>query len=100
MNKTEGIILVVDDQENNRSLLDRALSRKGYEVICKESGPDALLHLQENTVDLVLLDVMMPELDGYEVLDYIRQTTSAMDLPIIMAGSHGFVILEEQGAQK
>jgi diguanylate cyclase (GGDEF)-like protein/PAS domain S-box-containing protein len=77
-------ILVVDDERHNRVLMEIALESKGYSPHCVPSGLAALEYLQDNSVDLVLLDIMMPEMDGYEVLEYLRQSHTPVELPIIM----------------
>jgi sigma-B regulation protein RsbU (phosphoserine phosphatase) len=80
-----GAILVVDDNEMNRDLLSRRLARKGHTVEVAEDGPAALRFIEHDEFDLVLLDIMMPGMDGYEVLEKIRGRHEADDLPVIMA---------------
>src|SRR5215467_13719595 len=77
-----GRILVVDDNENNRDMLSRRLQHEGYEVCIADSGHRALSLLGTQAVDLILLDVMMPEMDGYEVLLKLKERWR--DLPVIM----------------
>ena len=78
-------ILIVDDNEDNRYLLNRRLRRAGYDAVeSAESGPEALDKLRAETFDLVLLDIMMPEMDGIEVLDRINRDTSLRNVPVIM----------------
>jgi len=79
-----GSLLLVDDEEFNRDMLGRRLEIEGFSVTHAENGPRALELLADRTFDLVLLDVMMPEMNGIEVLTRIRQAKSAADLPIIM----------------
>ena len=78
-------ILVVDDTPANRHVLARRLARHGYRVATASDGPAALEHLDAEPTDLVLLDWMMPGMDGLEVLARIRHTRSATALPVIMA---------------
>ena len=78
-------ILVVDDNEMNTDLLKRRLERRGFLVVTAQSGKEALRTLDEQPMDMVLLDVMMPEMNGLEVLRAIRVTKSATALPVIMA---------------
>lgn len=78
-------ILVVDDNELNRDLLSRRLSKKGFEVALAEDAFEALSWLEDNQCDLVLLDIMMPGMSGVEMLEKIRQERDATELPIIMA---------------
>jgi DNA-binding response OmpR family regulator len=82
-------LLVVDDNDANRDLLSRRLVSAGYAVATAGSGPEALTALAEGRFDLVLLDVMMPEMDGLEVLRRIRARSGVTDLPVIMASALG-----------
>lgn len=82
-------ILVVDDNEMNRDLLSRRLSKKGFKVAVADSGEAALDWLESNACDLVLLDIMMPGLSGIDVLVRLRETLSVSELPIIMATAKG-----------
>ena len=77
-------ILVVDDNEMNRDLLSRRLQRQGYEVAVAVDGRQALEQLAAHGFALVLLDIEMPGLGGLEVLEIIRRTHSAAELPVIM----------------
>ncbi|MEN9252063.1 MAG: response regulator [Thermostichales cyanobacterium HHBFW_bins_127] len=77
-------LLVVDDNEMNRDMLSRRLQRQGYSVVVAEGGQQACRLLSEGQFDLVLLDVMMPDMSGIEVLQWIRQQHSSADLPVIM----------------
>jgi sigma-B regulation protein RsbU (phosphoserine phosphatase) len=85
MPETAAHLLVVDDNEMNRDMLSRRLERRGYEVICAEDGEKALARIAAESFDLVLLDIMMPGLDGWEVLKRIRAIHPATALPVIMA---------------
>jgi diguanylate cyclase (GGDEF)-like protein/PAS domain S-box-containing protein len=82
-----GVLLVVDDDEYNRDLLCRRLERKGYAATAAASGQEALELMQQQAFDLVLLDIMMPELDGTAVLKMIRETFTAAQLPVIMVSA-------------
>jgi CheY-like chemotaxis protein len=77
-------ILVVDDLPANVELMARRLERSGLGVLTASDGPQALEVLQKQAVDLVLLDIMMPGMTGFEVLKRIRETWSAAVLPVIM----------------
>jgi class 3 adenylate cyclase len=83
----EGVILVVDDLEENRELLSRRLSRLGYSVQLAHSGRRALEFVAANAVDLVLLDIMMPELDGFEALQRLKANPTTQHIPVIMLSS-------------
>jgi class 3 adenylate cyclase len=79
-----GAILVVDDNEDNRDLLARRLARQGYEVVTATGGRPALEMLAARSLDLVLLDVMMPDLDGYAVLQRMKADPALRDIPVLM----------------
>ncbi len=79
-----GVILVVDDNEDNRDMLARRLRRQGYEVLTAAGGHVALEALAGAPVDLVLLDVMMPDLDGYAVLQRLKADPALRDIPVLM----------------
>jgi CheY-like chemotaxis protein/tRNA A-37 threonylcarbamoyl transferase component Bud32 len=77
-------ILVVDDVEDNREVLRRRLSREGYAVECAANGREALTRIAAAPFDLVLLDVLMPEVDGYAVLEQLKSNPATRDIPVIM----------------
>lgn len=82
-------ILVVDDNEANRETLSRRLQRRGYGVATANDGAQAIKLIAERTFDLVVLDWMMPVMNGLESLEQIRKSRSATDLPVIMATAKG-----------
>src|SRR5205807_7901665 len=75
---------IVDDNELNRDMLARRLERKGYEVVLADGAPELMKRLKEGTVDIVLLDIEMPEISGLEALKTLRETYSQIELPVIM----------------
>lgn len=77
-------ILVVDDDEANRDVLGRRLQRLGYGVVEARDGIEALERLAGGGIDLVLLDVMMPRLDGYAVLERRQANSALLEVPVIM----------------
>lgn len=79
-----GRILVVDDDAGNRDILARCLEHEGYTVRSAVHGEDALARLATEPVDLILLDVMMPGMSGYEVLIHIKADSTQRDIPVIM----------------
>ncbi|MGE3246076.1 MAG: putative bifunctional diguanylate cyclase/phosphodiesterase [Beijerinckiaceae bacterium] len=79
-----GRILIVDDIADNRTILRRRLERRNFAVIEAENGRQALEHIARKECDIVLLDVMMPEMDGIEVLQAIRNQYGEQSLPVIM----------------
>jgi diguanylate cyclase (GGDEF)-like protein/PAS domain S-box-containing protein len=84
MRNRVGSLLIVDDNEINRDLLSRRLECRGYRVQTAESGVEGLKAVQRGDLDLVMLDVEMPEMSGLEVLSQIRKVHSPLQLPIIM----------------
>ena len=75
-------ILIVEDDKNARKLMSAVLSRYGYEPICATDGLDALEILDHKHVDLIILDVMMPRMDGYEFTNTLRRAGN--NIPILM----------------
>jgi len=84
----EATILVVDDEEYVRKLLQRILEEAGYDVVTAASGREALDKLSLSNVNLVLLDIKMPGLDGFQTLDLIREQSG---IPVIMLTGIGEV---------
>jgi adenylate cyclase len=82
-------ILTVDDQPPNLRLLEAVLSPQGYQVITASSGEQALELLHSSNIDLVLLDIMMPGIDGYEVCERIRTEPNTAFLPVVMITASG-----------
>jgi len=79
-----GLLLVVDDDPDNRDVLSRRLKRQGHLVRTAANGRDALQLMRETAFDLVLLDIMMPDMDGYEVLGHIKADDLLQHIPVIM----------------
>jgi adenylate cyclase len=82
-----GTILVADDNRMNRLLLGRSLEREGHAVVFAEDGRQALELLRERPFDVLLLDVLMPELDGYHVLEELQNDTHLRDIPVVMTSA-------------
>src|ERR1700731_5196626 len=79
------VVLVVDDNNDNRFPLARHLEICGYSnMVTAENGREALEKMRSGPVDLVLLDIMMPELDGYGVLEEMRSDVALRDIPVVM----------------
>jgi adenylate cyclase len=85
----EPLVLTVDDLPANVRLLDAVLSPRGYRVLGAGSGPEALALVAEHRPDLVLLDIVMPEMDGYEVCRRLRQDPATAFLPVVMITASG-----------
>jgi|SRR3990172_3645798 len=82
-----GRLLVVDDNRVNRILLARSLEQEGHQVETAENGKDGLEKLRNHSFDLVLLDIEMPEMDGYQVLEACLNDMNLRNVPIIMTSS-------------
>jgi len=82
-------VLVVDDQPQNLRLLDAVLSPRGYTVLTAAGGEEALELLHAHPVDLVLLDILMPRMDGYQVCRRIRSDERTAFVPVVMVTASG-----------
>jgi class 3 adenylate cyclase len=87
MNAEQGSMLVVDDVEANRDLLSRRLQRQGHTVVVAENGRQALERLREQQFDLILCDIMMPEMNGYQVLEHLKADPALRHIPVIMVSA-------------
>ena len=87
MNERSYSVMVVDDNEMNRDMLSRRLERTGYNVLVASNGKEALDLLAIESVDLVLLDIMMPEMDGFEFAELLRQNKDWLDIPVVVITS-------------
>jgi len=84
-------ILVVDDSATVRKLISGKLEKSGHTVVCAEDGVEALTKIRAHMPDLVLLDITMPKMDGYEVCRQIRSNPDSKDIPVVMiSGKDGF----------
>jgi len=92
----EMLILIVDDDEDLRVLARKALEKGGHRVIEAEGGAEGLRMIAERRPDLVVLDLFMPALDGFEVLRKIRSGEATRTLPVVVLTAHG----DEEGARK
>ena len=79
-----GSILIVDDDEGNRTMLSRRLQRLGFQTTAAENGRSALEQLKCARFDLMLLDIQMPELNGYQVLECLKADSAFRDIPVII----------------
>lgn len=77
--------MIVDDDQINSRILSQRLSKRGFSVTSVESGKECLEAIQGDIPDLILLDIVMPEMNGLQVLEYVRTVYSSIDIPIIMA---------------
>jgi signal transduction histidine kinase/CheY-like chemotaxis protein len=84
MTNDHGHILVVDDNKMNRLKLSRSLEKQGHAVTLAENGRQALEMMQAQSFDLTLLDIVMPEVDGYQVLERLKRDSTLRDIPVIV----------------
>lgn len=78
-------ILVVDDEENTRKLIGLVLKGAGYEVFMVKSGKEALQFLEHQMPDVIILDIVMPDMDGYSFLKNVKSNAATKNLPIIIS---------------
>lgn len=93
MNNPMTRILVVDDHATNRLKMSMAVKQLGYESAHAENGQEAIVKLRNESFDLVLLDIVMPEMDGYEVLAALKADSALRDIPVVVIST-----LEEMDA--
>ena len=89
-------ILVVEDQEDNRQILRDLLANAGYEMIEAEDGEAALVKVAEHKPDLILMDIQLPLLDGYEATRRIKANPDLKHIPIIVVTSYALSGDEEK----
>ena len=77
-------IMIVDDDQHTLEILSRWLAREGYETVRAESGPSCLTQLERKPVDVIVLDVMMPGMDGLEVCEKLRASDEWRDIPVVL----------------
>lgn len=82
-------ILVVDDEEDILELIQYNLSKEGYYITCMDSGEKALVEIQKRKPDLILLDLMLPGLDGFQVTRQLKTNAETATIPIIMLTAKG-----------
>ncbi len=90
-------ILIVDDEPNIVLSLEFLMRRRGYEVSTASDGDEALAAIEKRKPDLLLLDVMMPRKDGYQVCQILREREDTADLRIIMLTARGRDVEREKG---
>jgi CheY-like chemotaxis protein len=95
MNPAPRTVLVVDDEPHMRRLLQFALAKTGVRLLLAANGREALTHARDTTVDLIVIDFMMPDLDGFATLRELRRDPRYAKLPAIMLTSRGQTELRE-----
>jgi diguanylate cyclase (GGDEF)-like protein len=92
LNSAAGNILVVDDIADNLRVLSASLTERGYQVRCAKNGTMALLTAKKNPPQLILLDIKMPDMDGYQVCEQLKQDELTRDIPIIFLSAFDDVL--------
>jgi DNA-binding response OmpR family regulator len=93
-------ILVVDDEDDNLNFLELVLGEKGFDVVTASGGQEALTKAQLERPDLVLLDIMMPQMDGWEVLKLLRVDEETAEIPVAMLSARTEARDRVQGLQE
>lgn len=83
------IILVVDDEENTRKLLSFALEKAGYSVLSAKNGLEAIEILKKCVPDTIVLDIVMPDMDGYSFVKEIKKMPVVQNIPIVISSGKG-----------
>ena len=91
-NLAESRVLIADDNEQNRELLDAYLAEEGYTILFANDGQEAMDVVDAQQPDLILLDIMMPRMSGYEVCEQLKADAEKRDIPVLMVTA-----LNEQG---
>ena len=92
-------ILLVEDNEMNRDMLSRRLQRKGYSVVTAEDGEKGLLLARSETPDLILMDISLPVMSGWEVTRLLKANESTRHIPIIALTAHAWVTDREKAIE-
>jgi CheY-like chemotaxis protein len=92
-------ILLVEDNEMNRDMLTRRLQRKGYCVVAAEDGEKGLLLARSETPDLILMDISLPVMSGWEVTRLLKANESTRHIPIIALTAHAWVTDREKAIE-
>ena len=92
-------ILLVEDNEMNRDMLSRRLERAGYRVILAVDGPRGIAAARMEAPDLVLMDMSLPEIDGWEATRHLKQDPATRGIPVIALTAHAMVSDREKALQ-
>ncbi|WP_457554736.1 response regulator [Candidatus Pyrohabitans sp.] len=93
-------IMVVDDEPDILAMVDMILSRKGHSTLLAENGEEALKLLRQHRPDLILLDLMMPRMDGTEFLRRLRADSNLRDIPVIVVSVRSTIEKESREAME
>jgi CheY-like chemotaxis protein len=92
-------ILIVEDNEVNRDMLSRRLSRRGYEVICAVDGQQGIDMARDQSPDLILMDMSLPVLDGWEATKRLKADPGTQTIPVIALTAHALMSDRDQALQ-
>jgi DNA-binding response OmpR family regulator len=98
--KKSGRILIVDDDPDAREILSRLLTGEGYECLTAEGGEQCLEVARSEPVDVILLDVMMPGMDGIQVCDQLRADANLRSIPVILLTARDDISTRAQGMER
>lgn len=98
--KVSGRILIVDDDQDAREILSRLLVAEGYECLLAEGGERCLAIARSEPVDVILLDVMMPGMDGIQVCDELRSDPTLRSIPVILLTARDDISTRAQGMER
>jgi len=98
--KKSGRILIVDDDQDAREILSRLLSSAGYDCVTAEGGERCLEIARSEPVDVILLDVMMPGMDGIQVCDELRKDAKLRTIPVILLTARDDISTRAQGMER
>ncbi|MBI4598064.1 MAG: response regulator [Candidatus Omnitrophica bacterium] len=87
--KEHPVVLMIDDEANHRKVVKLILEREGYRALTAANGEEGLILAKVEQPDVILLDVMMPKMDGYEALRRLRADQDLKDIPVIMVTARG-----------
>ncbi len=82
-------ILIIEDEKIICDLLERKLTREGYSVVITNNGIDGLVNMREDRPDIVLLDIIMPKMGGFEVMEEMNKDETLKDIPVIVVSNSG-----------
>lgn len=92
-------LLVVDDEADARGLLDYALSGAGFQVTTAATGIEAVQKARQLLPDLILLDIMLPDIDGFTVADLLRRKPATAAIPVVMLSAYGGVSVQARSVE-
>ncbi len=82
-------ILIIEDEKIMSDLLERKLTREGYDVVITTNGEDGLIEMRKNKPDIILLDIIMPKMGGFEVMEEMNKDNALKDIPVIVISNSG-----------